>query len=346
MMLAGTLAIPPAALAAKNDSLGTAVGTELAACPSDPGGLSGTCWGLNVSCPLVTQIQPYDATLKVTSPSGASIGTVIFITGGGGVGFYDTQFTDGSDLINAVVKADFTAVQIVFDNQVAGWLTGPALDGNGPLSLACLPATSMQWVHDHILTSGTPLCATGNSGGSFAIAYALSQYGLGSIFSMVEATSGPELSRIDQGCAPVHEFVACATCGSGTQSESYGLNNAENFVDPAYTGVVDGKPNGPCSKGINGSTQSAGLFHHDSILSDTAAPILSFPTTDIRFVFGGQDLTGGAIPEGLEWASVITSQITIVCVPSAGHMMANYMAGATQIENDLINYCKLQQPTH
>jgi hypothetical protein len=44
-------------------------------------GVSGTCWGLNVSaCPNVP-IHPYDATVKVTSPSGASIGTIIFLTG-------------------------------------------------------------------------------------------------------------------------------------------------------------------------------------------------------------------------------------------------------------------------
>jgi len=277
VLLGGMLLAGRPALAQRGNPIGTATGTQLATCPSDPGGVSGNCWGLNVSCPLVTPIQPYDATLKVTIPSGASTGTIIFITGGGGVGFYDTQFTYGAGLINALVRAGFTTVQVVFDNQVAGWLTGPAKDGNGPLSLACLPSTAMQWVHDNILTSGTPLCATGNSGGSFAIAYALSQYGLGSIFSMAELSSGPEMSRIDQGCAAGSKYVACAICGSGTQPESYGLSNAENFVDPAYTGVVTGKANGPCSMGIKGSTQNASLFHHDSILSDTSTPILSFP---------------------------------------------------------------------
>jgi hypothetical protein len=341
MMLAATYVDVPSASAQKADPIGTAVGTPLSSCPSDIGGVSGTCWGLNVSCPFVTPIKTYDATLKVTSPSGAPLGTIIFISGAGGSAFYDTNFTYGAQVINTVVQAGFTAVQIVFDNPVAGWLTGPALDGNGPLSLACLPATSMQWVYRNILSPGTPLCATGNSGGATAIAYGLAHYGLGSMLSMAEPTSGPPPARLDHGCAPANKYVACATCGTGMQSESYGLSNAEH-VDPAYDGIYNGKPTGICSKGVEGSTANASLFHHDSILSDTDAPTLSYPTTDIHFAFGGQDTSGGAIPESIEWAALITTQTTIVCVPSAGHDLASYQAGATQIENDLVSYCKVQ----
>jgi hypothetical protein len=343
LFVTGALSVKAPALwaAPSNFNIGTATATALPNCSGDPGGVSGNCWGLNVSCPNVKPIQPYDATVKVTSPAGSSQGTVIFITGGGGVQYYDT-FIYGGDLILAVVGAGFTAAQVVFDNPVAGWLTGPAADGNGPISLACLPATAMQWVHDAVLTVGTPLCATGNSGGSIAIAYALSQYGRDSIFAMAEPTSGPEFSRIDYGCAPSPRYITCALCGFGTQSDSFQLSDAEDFVDPAYTGVVTGQPNGPCSAGIEGSRQNAALFRHDSILSDTFPPQLSF-ATQIHSAFGGQDTDGGAIPEGIEWASYVSSAATIVCVPSAGHEMPNYPAGEAQIQNDLIKYCKLPQ---
>jgi len=323
-----------------NFSIGTATGTALSSCSSDPGGAAGNCWGLNVSCPNVTAIQPYDATVKVTAPAGQSLGTIIFITGGGGNAYYDTSFTYGTSLIDAVVTAGFTAAQIAFDNPVAGWLTGPALDGNGPISLACLPATAMQWVYDNVLSLGTPLCATGNSGGSFAIAYALSQYGLDSILTFAEETSGPEFSRLDYGCSPSTRYSACAICGSGSQYESYGLTNAEDFVDPAYTGVVDGLPKGPCSKDIDGSTHYAAQLHHDSILSDTYPPELSF-STQIRAVFGGLDTSGGAVPEGLDWVSFIASPVALICVPTAGHELADDQNGANQIQTDLIAYCKL-----
>jgi hypothetical protein len=321
-------------------TVGTAVGTQLSNCANDPGGVSGNCWGLNVSCPNVTAISPYDVTVKVTAPVGQSLGTIIFMTGGGGIYYYDTYFTYGTKLINDVVSAGYTAAQIVFDNSVAGWLTGPAGDGNGPISLACLPATAMEWVYHTILTSGTPLCATGNSGGSAAIAYALSQYGLGTILTLAEATSGPEFSRLDYGCSPRTRFSACALCGSGTQYDSFGLNNAEEYLDPAYTGVVNRQPTGPCSEDVNGSQKNVGQLHHDSILSDNYPPQLSFPT-QVRVLFGGADKSGGAIPEGLNWASFVTSPATIVCVPSAGHDMANDLSGASQIESDLVSYCKL-----
>jgi hypothetical protein len=305
--------------------------------------VSGTCWGLNISACSNPPTLPYDATVKVTNPSGASIGTIIFLSGATGVQFYDQEFTYGTSVINTVVGAGYTAVQIKYDNEVAGWLTGPASDGNGPLSLACLPATSMQWVHDHVLGSGTPLCATGNSGGSQQMAYALSQYGLGSgttsIFTMIEPTSGPELSRLDYGCAPGGRFKACAICGFGTLQEGYGPTIAETGIDPTYTGKVE--TGGPCYQAVagHGTAQWAQQFHHDSTLSDIYLPILSF-TTDIHFAFGGQD-DSPAIPEGLDWASMITSPTAIVCVPTAGHPLASSLAGAAQIENDLVTYCKL-----
>jgi hypothetical protein len=90
-----------------------------------------------------------------------------------------------------------------------------------------------------------------------------------------------------------------------------------------------------------GSPQWAAQFHHDSILSDKYHPILSF-TTDVHFAFGGLDATSPAIPEGLDWASMIPSATAIVCVPSAEHQLPSSLQGATQIENDLKSYCKLQ----
>jgi hypothetical protein len=332
-------AAPVQASQESNFTAGTATATALSSCSADPGGVPGNCWGLNVSCPNITAFFPYDATVKVTAPSGQSLGTVIFITGGGGSLYYDSYFTYGAQVIDSVVDAGFTAVQIVFDNPVAGWLTGPAGDGNGPISLACLPATAMEWVYYNARTSDTPLCATGSSGGSAALAYALSQYGVGRFLTFAEPTSGPEFSRLDYGCSPPNQTSACAVCGSGTLSDSYGLPNAEAYVDPAYTGVASGQPNGPCSKGILSSQTYAALFHHDSILSDKYPPQLSF-VTQVRVVFGGLDI-GAAIPEGLDWVSFITSSTTVVCVPSAGHEIASFPAGAIQLENDLVSYCQL-----
>jgi hypothetical protein len=349
-IVAALAGVPPAS--AQNFHIGTATGTALTKCPKDPLGVTGNtnCWGLNISgCPNPATL-PYDATAKVTSPTGASIGTIIFLSGAVGLQFYDEEFPaegpggGGKSIISNIITAGYTAVQIKYDNTVAGWMTGPA--ANGPIDLACLPATAMQWVHDHILSPSTPLCATGNSGGSVQIAYALSQYGLGSgttsIFTMLEPTSGPEFSRLDRACAPQGKFTACAVCGFGTHQESLGLPIAETGVDPAYTGEVTKNPtkSDPCSWDFLGNPTYATLFVNDSILSDMWVPTLSF-TPGVHFVFGGEDSDSPAIPEGLDWASMITSPTAIVCVPSAEHGLPSSPAGAAQIENDLTTYCKL-----
>lgn len=322
-------------------TIGTATATALTPCPADPTGVAGNCWGLNVSsCPNPVT-QPYDAIVKVTSPAGASIGTVIFLSPAGGEEFYDAAFVpNGRQIINTVVGANYTAVQIVYLNKVAGWTTGPAADG--PLALACLPATSMQWIYDNILSTGTPLCATGNSGGAVQIAYALAEYGLGSIFSMVEPTSGPEFARLDEGCSPkANEYTACAICGFGTLNGKFDSGAATADVDPAYTGSTS-KP-GDCTENITGQGDFAKQLRHDSILSDEySAPALSFPTTDIHMAFGGGDASSNAIPQGLDWTSLITTKTAIVCVPSAQHTLPDSTAGALQIEHDLTSYCKLQ----
>jgi hypothetical protein len=342
VVLITTLITALTARAQANFALGTVTGMTSGISCGEKGGVSGACTGLNISCPNVTPIKPYDVTAKVTTPSGTSVGTIIFITGGGGNSFYDTDFAQGSAVINTVVGAGFTAVQLKFDNTLAGWLSGPAADGNGPLTLACLPATAIQWVDDDELALGTPLCATGNSGGAIALAYGLAQYGLSSILSMIEPTSGPEMSRLDLACSPNPAPMACATCGSGMLPLGIGLSNAEDFVDPAYTGAISNPPDSAdvCSENMKGVENNAALLEKDGILSNIYKPLLNY-STDVHFVFGGTDNAGGDIPQSILWASVIASRSAIVCLPSAGHRMADSAAGATQIENDLTAYCKL-----
>ncbi|HEV2424530.1 MAG TPA: hypothetical protein VGZ29_06865 [Terriglobia bacterium] len=343
-ILAALVCVSPASAqnctAGSGCTIGSATATELPTCPADPNGVGGTCWGLNISaCPNPVTI-PYDAIVKVTSPASASIGTVIFLSPAGGEEFYDAAFAPyGSQIIKTVVKAGYNAAQIVYLNTVAGWTTGPAADG--PLALACLPATSMQWIHDNVLGTGTPLCATGNSGGAVQIAYALAEYGLGSIFSMVEPTSGPEFARLDNGCSPAGKYTACAICGYGTESETFGSGAAAQDVDPAYTGNTLG--NGPCTHDVGGSTEYAKQLHDDSILSDLySSPTLSFPATNIRMAFGGLDANSNAISQGLDWTSFIKSATVIVCVPTAQHTLPGSQAGAALLESDLTSYCKLQ----
>jgi hypothetical protein len=258
------------------------------------------------------------AELKVTNAVGPSKGTVIYTTGGGGNNLYEEEFVYGNLAINSVVNAGFTVVQTNFNSPV-GWMDGPG----GPLLLSCRWATTAQWVHDNIHSANSAFCATGNSGGAAAIAYALSRFGEDSIFDYVQPTGGPPLSRIDYGClCNMSEVSNCA----GRLDTCYGADAAA-FLDPAY-----GNTN--CS---SGNTVDLNRWKADSIVSSDGKSILNF-STRVHFIFGGMDF-GPEPPEATLWENAITSQHDAECVASAPHLIADDLAGAMAVANGLIAGC-------
>src|SRR5262249_15445748 len=101
------------------DPLGTATAHTIT-CSS--GGVTGTtCYSVAVSCP---NIADTNAGIKVTVPAGTAQGTVIFVGGGGGAANYE-GYTYGATIINSVVQAGYTAVQVSFPDLSLGWLSGP-----------------------------------------------------------------------------------------------------------------------------------------------------------------------------------------------------------------------------
>lgn len=332
----------------QTDPLGTAQGTTIP-CPTFGGGLpnsSSTCYQVNTSCAGVADFSVY---LKVNQPTGTPLGTVLFGTGTGGTALYDYDAPDffsgstngGLSVVQNVLNAGFTTVQVSFgspfnDQTPNGWLTGPG----GVRRLACRYATAAQWVYQNIHNSNTsaPLCATGNSGGSGVIAYALTDYGLDSIFSMVEESSGPPMSRLDEACLPPSN-AACQTqpftCNSGDPVENlsacYSIDDA-GIVDTAY-------PQPFCKNAINGSTPPAGLLLSDSVLG---GPARTFPKTRVNVLFGGQDITA-AVEQGLIWENSLTNTTKAQsCVSDAPHPIPSVADGAAAIATDIQNLCRLQ----
>src|SRR4029077_2777946 len=162
----------------------------------------GTCYKGIVTCPGVNQIP---VAVKVNQPTGTSIGTVIFESGGGGNVWYDTHFKYGATAIEDVMAGGYSSVQFAYEyaplgsgnsKVFTGFLTGPG----GPRSLSCRFATMVQWAHDTIRTANTPFCATGDSAGVAALGYVTADYGMAPEINMLEMASGPPFARIDQGC--------------------------------------------------------------------------------------------------------------------------------------------------
>jgi hypothetical protein len=314
------------------EPLGTV--TDLSSGPCT-GGLSGTCYQIDVSCPNIAALT---GTVKVNSPSGNPIGTVLLATGDGGTAFYESSFTYGSLVISTLNGAGYTTAQVEWNSLPTvvgtgfGFLSGPG----GPRALACRWASMAEWTYTtiHLADANAPFCATGNSGGGSGIAYSLGDYGADAIFAMVEITSGPPLARVDYGCL----------CTQGTQpTNATGCPNAPE-LSTCYTagatsqGLIDAAYDaaGMCAPQ---STADAMLFLDDSNASPDAN--LNYPKTNVRFLYGGTDMSE-AVPLGLDFATLVKSVHTLACVADAGHRLPDTLDGATQIAGDLMNYCKLQ----
>ncbi len=336
----------------------TAAGAEIP-CPTFGGGLTASdgtmaCYQINTSCDQVADFSVY---LKVNTPA-SPVGTVIFGTGSGGSALYDFDSPEffyidsngvntngGLAVVQGVFDAGLTTVQVSFGSPfnnaagaVNGWLQGPG----GVRHLACRYATVANWIYQNIHNASTtePFCATGNSGGSGAIGYALSEYGLNSIFTGVELTSGPVMTRLDVGCSPpgTLNYGGTTACTNPPTDMSYspGNNGTASIIDTAYQSSGATTPT-LCSDGVTGANQNNFLrFESDSIdFSPSKSPALPISGTRINLVFGGLD-TSNAVPQGEWWWKSVGPTPTQGCVADAPHAIPAAADGVTQIVNDLL----------
>ena len=314
-------------------------------------GGQGTCFQLAVSCPLVADFSAY---LKVNTPAGAPAGTVLFGVGTGGSGLYEGPnppgYTNGSKVVQSLLSSGYNTVQVSFgapfDNGTTprGWLTGPG----GVRRLACRYATVADWVYHNpkiinagvSATNSAPMCATGNSGGSAAIAYAVYEYGLDTEFKMIEPTSGPVMTRLDLGCSPAGSSTWMNACTGAQQDMTYSTGGANGgdaaIIDEAYQAAGANTPT-PCTDSINGIAAPAGLFLSDSIMYQGAQPV-NLPNLTIKQLFGGLD-TSNAVPQGTFWNMHVSPTPALVCLAGAAHDIPSDLTGAMTIANDIAAAC-------
>jgi hypothetical protein len=336
-----------------SDPLGTVSGVTTL--PSCSGSLSGaTCYQMTVSCPGVADITGY---LKVNNPTQAPVGTVLFGVGTGGSGLYDDPaaggFMMGETTVQNVLAGNFNTVQVSFGapfttSQPNGWLQGPG----GVRRVACRYATIADWVYhnpktinpnpNNTATNSAPMCATGNSGGSGAIAYAVYEYGLDTEFAMIEPTSGPPMARIDQGCSPCNTYTGpiCASSTMNNVNLCYESADA-SVIDEAYQSAGATTPT-VCTNAEVGEFVPPGQLLSDSIVYNPLVKI-SLPNTTVKQLFGDLD-TSNAVPQGMVWGQSVSpgpgspSPIA-ACIADAGHPIPDVLDGAKQIAADIQQYC-------
>lgn len=359
------VAAAPARAQATNppNQLGTISSQDVQQTTCPNGGVAGTCYNVLVpsypasgSCYEVVQPPkrqaPYTAMIKISAAKGTALGTIFFVSGGGGNIFYDTDLRYGVNLVSQVVASGYDVIQFAFYTN-AGWqqaaIPAPA---DGPRALACTYATIVKWAVQNGKTSGV-LCATGHSSGSSVLAYALSIYGLGTpdnkfqgvpLLAMAEPTSGPPHARLDIGCAHQHPLLMGSTaCGVQVQ-ESY-QSDASGLIDPSYSSpdCSSCENNPKCTVNSEYEKNQYPFFVTDSVLSGDE--VLSFPETDLHMVYGSLD-DSAASPLGYQWAQQVTGTggrgAAISCVPDAGHRIADVIDGAIKIASDLVTYCVAQ----
>lgn len=320
---------------------------------------NGRCVQMDVSCPGVADITAY---LKILTPSATPVGTVLFGVGTGGSGLYDdptaSGYNYGGTVIQDILNANYNTVQVSFgapftSNQPNGWLQGPG----GVRRLACRYATIADWVYRNPTlinpnatntTNSAPMCATGNSGGSGAIAYAVYEYGLGSEFAMIEPTSGPPMARLDLGCSPCSQSSTGQVCSTTNAAEMCYSPADASIIDAAYQNAGATTPT-LCSDALNGKTVTDGsaIFISDSILSTQANPSLT--NTKVNIAFGNLDPTN-AVAQGMTWGQSVVPKLAssqLECLAGVDHDIPNFApanpplsSGQQQIAYDIINNCK------
>jgi hypothetical protein len=328
-------------------------------CPADSnGGLNnGICYSMTVSCDGVADLTTY---LKVNPALGTTPkGTVLFLTGKGGSGLYDNgTWAFGYQTVEAV-NATYNTVQVSFGApfvtaQPNGWLQGPG----GVRRLACRYATVSDWVYNNpskinstsTASNSAPMCATGNSGGSAAVAYAVYEYGLAGINTtgpsqelvMVEPSSGPPMTRLDLACVCNNSVMGKAdNCvGSAPAPMCYSPSEA-GIVDTAYQASGQTSPT-LCTDGLSGVDASQAIrFASESInYQPTKSPAIPVSKTlSVIMRFGGLDTTT-AVPQGETWWTAVgPTPPQPLCSQNSTHEIPDDSVGANDIANDIIGAC-------
>jgi hypothetical protein len=276
-------------------------------CPAGAGPVArSVCRRVIVSCPGLKDLR---AQVRITEPAAGRQprGTVVLGSGGNGASFYAVQEAVQA-LAGELAETGFLVVDRAWDG---GWVT----QEGGLKPQACRYATLLTWIHGTVHRGGK-FVATGNSGGSAEIGYALTTYGRGAILDLAIPTSGPPVARLDYTCAAQATPEWAALCASIVPAGAM----------QCKPGCMLGPDNGVC-KQVSPQPTPAQLLE-DSVVHPDA--VLDYPKTRLHFLFGALDC-GEPAPAGLTWATKITSEKAIHFVPRTPHALMSTAEGREAI---------------
>jgi hypothetical protein len=263
-------------------------------------------------------VADINASLKVTDPSVALAGTVVLIAGGGGTGLYEAAFPNAA--ASVILPAVARGQRVI---QVA-WASSPFTGTQGPLALMVRAATMLKAIYDDasLRQPGLPFAASGNSGGSSQLAYALEHYGAGAWIDMAVLTSGPPHGRVDFGAMGALK-PSWAALGPTLRTTGAGIIDYAGdaaFVDSSFGGTA-------CqSRALDGGPSNPGQANS----VDNGSAELRHPDTDLYFLYGAID-GSGAVPLGRYYAQQV-EDAAIEVVAGSDHFLPNSANGGVRID--------------
>jgi hypothetical protein len=191
------------------------------------------------------------------------------------------------------------------------WNGGWTTHEGGLRKESCRYATLLTWVHDH-LHKGGKFVATGNSGGSAEIGYAMTTWGRGEILDLAIPTSGPPIARLDLACVREASPEWAAQCAGIVPRDKM----------ECASGCILGTANDVCKQLTAEPTTEQ--LRSDSVVHPGA--VLDYPKTRIHFLYGARDC-GEPVPIGLMYATKVRSEKEIEFVPHTPHNISSTPEG-------------------
>ena len=276
------------------------------ACPAGPAPRT-ACRRVVVSCPGLKDL-PAQIRFTDPAPGKALRGTVVLGSGGNGGTFYAAA-PPVVGLVRELSDMGFLVADRSWDG---GWVTNEG----GLKQEACRYATLLTWIHDTAHRGGK-FVATGNSGGSAEIGYALTTYGRAAILDAAIPTSGPPTARLDYTCAAAPSAEWSALCSKLIPTGAIACT----------PGCMLGPGNNVCRQA--GPRMTEAQLRADSVAHADAA--LDYPKTPVYFLFGADDC-GEPVPAGLAYASAIRSEKHVEFVPRTPHALMSTPEGREAIK--------------
>lgn len=302
------------------------------ACPErSPAGA--TCRALEVTC---GGLEPVQVALHAYAlPAGvAQRGVIVLGSGGGGTGLWSGPASADATIAD-LGRAGFLVLerQWLVDRE-RGWFA--TTTGAGVPVAACRLASLLGWIDTEYRRDAQPLCATGNSGGSAELAFAVLRAGAGAVLDLAVPSSGP-FHRMDLACDGRADRTWQTECAALTARHCPSCQNRGCALGGGPRALIDGAYGlrTPCTG--RSTPIDAPLLTQDSPL----VPGLALPQTKVVLLIGEQDPGGYAPLSAALYEGLVAQGIDAAfeSEPETGHEFQSTEAGAEHIEAVLLREC-------